>query len=1011
MHGRARAALLRGGLAPRSAEGERGHHETMARRESGSAATATAADTARVDNPLEGPSRTPASPSLPAGDATQSGIGATGYRNRITEHLTVPAEDIFFNPKNPRLHPQEQTSAVRDSLETYGWLDEIKVRRRADGRLVLIDGEDRTKIARGQMVPVAVLDLDEDEADGALAVYDATTLLATYDYTRSRDLAFAVEETNRGAADLLRLMAEADPAQALLDQLRERDAARRDLFGGGDEDTRDDGGEHGDAPRAAQDDIRSGDDEDEDGDHRPAATLAETFGAPPFTVLDARQGYWRRRKRMWLGLGIESELGRDVAGANIRFGANSAMRRALHGEGKDFAAGGGVEAPALSIFDPVLAELAYRWFSPADGVVLDPFAGGAVRGVVAARTGRRYVGVDLRPEQVEANRRQWLDIAQLADVAADDTADTDDIKSDDPKCRQPRSLLGWMERLYRLTANASHGLAVDLGAFPVELREYVELLCLAHADDTCHFAVAPGLLLPARKKPRRADTCLLLFSGGKDSLAMGVLAERAGYHVHAVYVGRVNQSYPREREHAERSAALMGWRFTAIEPVSLPPVEAESQVKNQFLWALALDRLDYTPGAVAFGSYAVDDCDTAGWYSDMECAYRAFEPAVVACYGAYGGDPEMQAPKRLPPHRDEGEAVRVWATLPLEVRAETTSCMTPERYKPQHRRRELAAGVPLLDYDCGVCPKCYGRAILLTDRLGPDAAALYSYPVAYVERARKRLSERLSEVLIVHAHERLRADPAAPGGSLLALVRDVYGLGDEAIAAVKANAWEAHEPEVTVPLDVVAEHAATTMVEAVEAAREVSTYPAPLWLCGDSRDLDAILDADVPDLSAVDVVFTCPPYATLERYSDDPRDLSNAPDYASFREAYASILKAAIARLAMDRFAAIVVGDVRDEADGGAGCILPLVADTIAACEAAGARLYNDAVVITPAGTLPLRAGRTFRLSRKLGNCHSHLLVFVKGDPKRATLACGAVEMDDLDVGADDEGELDDDED
>src|SRR5688572_4612648 len=56
------------------------------------------------------------------------------------------------------------------------------------------------------------------------------------------------------------------------------------------------------------------------------------------------------------------------------------------------------EAPqgsGTSIFDPVLCELIYRWFVPPGGLVLDPFAGGSVRGIVAAMLGRRYVGVEL----------------------------------------------------------------------------------------------------------------------------------------------------------------------------------------------------------------------------------------------------------------------------------------------------------------------------------------------------------------------------------------------------------------------------------------------------------------------------------------------------------------------------------------------------------------------------------------------------------------------------------------
>jgi hypothetical protein len=40
------------------------------------------------------------------------------------------------------------------------------------------------------------------------------------------------------------------------------------------------------------------------------AKLSDRFGVAPFSVLDARQGWWQARKRAWLGLGIESELGR-----------------------------------------------------------------------------------------------------------------------------------------------------------------------------------------------------------------------------------------------------------------------------------------------------------------------------------------------------------------------------------------------------------------------------------------------------------------------------------------------------------------------------------------------------------------------------------------------------------------------------------------------------------------------------------------------------------------------------
>jgi len=69
---------------------------------------------------------------------------------------------------------------------------------------------------------------------------------------------------------------------------------------------------------------------------RDSPTLAERFGVPPFSVLDARQGYWQERKRAWLELGIESELGRGGApGGSPRPAAQlTASGRTVRGDGR-----------------------------------------------------------------------------------------------------------------------------------------------------------------------------------------------------------------------------------------------------------------------------------------------------------------------------------------------------------------------------------------------------------------------------------------------------------------------------------------------------------------------------------------------------------------------------------------------------------------------------------------------------------------------------------------------------
>jgi hypothetical protein len=41
--------------------------------------------------------------------------------------------------------------------------------------------------------------------------------------------------------------------------------------------------------------------------------LADKFMIPPFSVLNAREGWWQERKREWIALGIQSELGRGNA--------------------------------------------------------------------------------------------------------------------------------------------------------------------------------------------------------------------------------------------------------------------------------------------------------------------------------------------------------------------------------------------------------------------------------------------------------------------------------------------------------------------------------------------------------------------------------------------------------------------------------------------------------------------------------------------------------------------------
>jgi len=171
--------------------------------------------------------------------------------------------------------------------------------------------------------------------------------------------------------------------------------------------------------------------------------LSDRFIVPPFSVFDTKQGYWQSRKNEWKSLGIQSEVGR---GGNLLKYSETILQASnpkkklaellklsspntanVESKIPNYYAqkeSGLTDAEIIknfiensqlggtSVFDPVLCEIAYKWFCKENGTILDPFAGGSVRGIVASKVGRQYIGIDLRQEQVEANEEQVLNICE-----------------------------------------------------------------------------------------------------------------------------------------------------------------------------------------------------------------------------------------------------------------------------------------------------------------------------------------------------------------------------------------------------------------------------------------------------------------------------------------------------------------------------------------------------------------------------------------------------------------------
>ncbi len=136
--------------------------------------------------------------------------------------------------------------------------------------------------------------------------------------------------------------------------------------------------------------------------------LRDKYIEPPFSVLDTKGGAWQNRKRLWKSIGIKSEIGRDATTFNMNdwLKNNNGKRKDSFNEN---------HFNDTSIFDPSLCEVLYHWFVPENGSILDPFAGGSVRGIVANKLGFKYTGIDIRQEQIDSNREQGLDILDVND--------------------------------------------------------------------------------------------------------------------------------------------------------------------------------------------------------------------------------------------------------------------------------------------------------------------------------------------------------------------------------------------------------------------------------------------------------------------------------------------------------------------------------------------------------------------------------------------------------------------
>lgn len=149
--------------------------------------------------------------------------------------------------------------------------------------------------------------------------------------------------------------------------------------------------------------------------------LVAEFGATPFSVFDARKANWINLRRS-----IAESIGNtSVTRETCLYSGegNAESTKKIFAKTRDRA----------SVPDGVLLDILISWFSMPGHLILNPFAGDASYGVIAARKGRRFKGLEIRPDQAEVNNTIMVEKGfepcwQVADAfAIDPEAERDTV--------------------------------------------------------------------------------------------------------------------------------------------------------------------------------------------------------------------------------------------------------------------------------------------------------------------------------------------------------------------------------------------------------------------------------------------------------------------------------------------------------------------------------------------------------------------------------------------------------
>jgi len=194
---------------------------------------------------------------------------------QATVYKKISTADLIPYARNSRTHSDAQVAQIAASIKEFGFLNPVL----ADGENGIIAGHGRILAAQKlglDTVPVIeVSHLTDAQRKAYIIADNKLALNAGWDNDLLR---IELQELEGDGFDLSLTGFDLDEIRAL-----ELEGEAATLPGEGD-------------------------------NEGSTASLADKFGIAPFSVLNAREGWWQSRKRAWLAIGIKSELGRGENG-------------------------------------------------------------------------------------------------------------------------------------------------------------------------------------------------------------------------------------------------------------------------------------------------------------------------------------------------------------------------------------------------------------------------------------------------------------------------------------------------------------------------------------------------------------------------------------------------------------------------------------------------------------------------------------------------------------------------